>query len=287
MVIGDFRGAAWEGTIDRAGESSKNVQLCHQLTRGSTPICPITNRAGVRCEDAQARAERRECINSWPSHLPANVFLSPAKLHKIVLHLPKKKVPGSDGISTAALRHLPRRVMVAINQVFNGILRTGHFPEIWKRGKVMTTLKAGKDPRRAEYLRPIILLLYWPLSHASTNNSTTLPGIREELRTVPGGSAIGYGAGLLKDVAQWPSPQSTGYPTAVSTDKSHRQVPPPFAVSALLSTRYRAPPARSEQEYPQGSCLSPSLNATYTDDIPALRGHLEDWEDDVMLGAVR
>ncbi|GBP30483.1 RNA-directed DNA polymerase from mobile element jockey [Eumeta japonica] len=34
---------------------------------------------------------------------------------------------------------------------------------------------------------------------------------------------------------------------------------------------------------PQGSCLSPELYALYTDDILTLRGHLEDWEDDVML----
>ncbi|GBP70782.1 hypothetical protein EVAR_52908_1 [Eumeta japonica] len=33
----------------------------------------------------------------------------------------------------------------------------------------------------------------------------------------------------------------------------------------------------------QGSRLIPELYALYTDDISTLRGHLEDWEDDVML----
>ncbi|GBP28443.1 hypothetical protein EVAR_93390_1 [Eumeta japonica] len=54
MAIRDFRGAAWEMTIDRSSESSKNL---NQLTRASTPVCPIANRAGIRCYDAQARAE--------------------------------------------------------------------------------------------------------------------------------------------------------------------------------------------------------------------------------------
>ncbi|GBP92115.1 RNA-directed DNA polymerase from mobile element jockey [Eumeta japonica] len=33
----------------------------------------------------------------------------------------------------------------------------------------------------------------------------------------------------------------------------------------------------------EGYCLSPSLYATYTDDIPTLQGHLEDCEDGVIL----
>ncbi|GBP47579.1 RNA-directed DNA polymerase from mobile element jockey [Eumeta japonica] len=64
------------------------------------------------------------------------------------------------------------------------------------------------------------------------------------------------------------------------------------------STRYRFPPPTQflrccqrgsigtrpiRARVPQENCLSPSLIATYTDDIPTLRGHLEDWEDDVML----
>ncbi|GBP15309.1 RNA-directed DNA polymerase from mobile element jockey [Eumeta japonica] len=50
------------------------------------------------------------------------------------------------------------------------------------------------------------------------------------------------------------------------------------AVNEALST---ARPNRTG--VPQDSCLSLSLYATYTHDISALRVHLEDWEDDVML----
>ncbi|GBO98803.1 Probable RNA-directed DNA polymerase from transposon X-element [Eumeta japonica] len=96
----------------------------------------------------------RKCMASkWET-----LVLPPAELHKIVLRLPKRKAPGLDGISTAALRQLPKRAMVAMNKVFNGILRTGHFPEAWKRDKINTILKPEKDPRNPSNLRSITLL---------------------------------------------------------------------------------------------------------------------------------
>ncbi|GBP82096.1 Probable RNA-directed DNA polymerase from transposon X-element [Eumeta japonica] len=84
---------------------------------------------------------------SWILPLPPfqEIYLSPgpgqAGLYKIVIRLPKKKASGPDSISTAALRHLPRRAIVAMNRVFNGIL-----------------CSAGKDPRKPENIRPITLL---------------------------------------------------------------------------------------------------------------------------------
>ncbi|GBP81809.1 Probable RNA-directed DNA polymerase from transposon X-element [Eumeta japonica] len=86
------------------------------------------------------------------------LFLSPAELLKIVLRLPKKKASGPDDVSTAALKHLTRRTIVAMKQVFNGILHSGHFPDTWKRGNVIMISKAGKGPRRRENLRHITLL---------------------------------------------------------------------------------------------------------------------------------
>ncbi|GBP16392.1 Probable RNA-directed DNA polymerase from transposon X-element [Eumeta japonica] len=45
-----------------------------------------------------------------------------------------------------------------MNKVFNGMLHTGHFPEEWKRGKIITISKAGKNPRKPKNIRPITLL---------------------------------------------------------------------------------------------------------------------------------
>ncbi|GBP53955.1 Probable RNA-directed DNA polymerase from transposon X-element [Eumeta japonica] len=189
-AVRDFRGATWEATIDRVGESTKNLnQLCRQLTRAGAPKCPITGRSGIRRYDAKARAEViaehlaeqftpnppatssnlqkhytqvrkrvEEFMATTSPPLPGDLIITPAALHKIAICLPKKKAPGPDSISTAVLRHVPRRAIVAMNRVFNGILRTSHFPEEWKRGKIITMPKAGKDPRKPENIRPITLL---------------------------------------------------------------------------------------------------------------------------------
>ncbi|GBP17779.1 RNA-directed DNA polymerase from mobile element jockey [Eumeta japonica] len=64
------------------------------------------------------------------------------------------------GKSTAVLMHLPRRALEVMNRVLNSMLRTGHFPETWKKSKVITIPKAEKDPRRPENLRTITLILH-------------------------------------------------------------------------------------------------------------------------------
>jgi hypothetical protein len=51
-----------------------------------------------------------------------------------------------------ALRKLPLKAL------FNGILRSGHFPSTWKLGRVILFPKPGKDPSRPENYRPITLL---------------------------------------------------------------------------------------------------------------------------------
>ncbi|GBP92478.1 RNA-directed DNA polymerase from mobile element jockey [Eumeta japonica] len=240
---------------------------------------------------------------------PGDLFITPAALHKIVIRLPKEG-PGPDGVSTAALRHLPRRAIVAMNRVFNGILRTGHFPEEWKRGKIITIPKAGKDPRKPENVRPITLL-----SHvAKTFERALLTKLR--LFLTPRQEQYGFREGhsttlqLIRVLHYLASERNCDrYTVAVFLDMEKAfdrvwhdgliyklidtSLPPALtkvvanflqrrsfcvAVDGVLSA-----PRPIEAGVPQGSCLSPELYAVYTDDIPTLHGHLEDWEDDVML----
>ncbi|GBP58049.1 Probable RNA-directed DNA polymerase from transposon X-element [Eumeta japonica] len=185
-----FRGAAWEETIEQAGEDWKSLHLlCRRLTRSPAPVCPLFDKTGTRQYAAKDRAEilaehlEEQFTPHTPSDtpeaalhhvqverqveeflmapvplLPGDYFVSPAKTGKMISRLPNRKAPGPDGIPTVAIRQLPRRAMVTMTRLFNGILRTGHFPKNWKMGRVIAITKAGKDLRLATSQRPITLL---------------------------------------------------------------------------------------------------------------------------------
>jgi hypothetical protein len=68
------------------------------------------------------------------------------------------KACGIDGIPNECLRHLPRRPLVDLTHLFNHCLRLSHFPQSWKKAKIITLPKPGKDPNFPQNLRPISLL---------------------------------------------------------------------------------------------------------------------------------
>ncbi|XP_050362050.1 uncharacterized protein LOC126781214 [Nymphalis io] len=181
----------WESTIDRASEHDTTLyHLCKQLTGHDSPVYPLLDRAGNRRYSASDRAEilaehlegqftpnppdlskidvvhhhaaiqsQVEVFLSAPiPPLQGDDYISLSELRKAVFRLPKRKAPGPDGITNAALMQLPNNCLVALASAFNGILRTGHFPEAWKRGKVIALPKPGKDRRFPASYRPITLL---------------------------------------------------------------------------------------------------------------------------------
>ncbi|GBP14564.1 RNA-directed DNA polymerase from mobile element jockey [Eumeta japonica] len=100
----------------------------------------------------------REFLSAPVPSLPGNYYVSPVETGRAILRLPKQYGPGPDGIPTVAIKQLPRRAMVAMTRLFNGILRTRHFPECWKMGRVIAIPKKGKDHRLASSKRSFTLL---------------------------------------------------------------------------------------------------------------------------------
>ena len=94
-------------------------------------------------------------------------FLSPAsqpqlttpdEFHAAIRGLKVSKAPGPNGIPNRALKHLPKRAVSFLAHVFNAVLRTHHFPQVWKHARVISILKPGKDPALPSSFRPISLL---------------------------------------------------------------------------------------------------------------------------------
>ena len=61
-------------------------------------------------------------------------------------------------ITNRALKHFPQRAVSIVEQIFNAVLPTHHFPTVLKHARVISVLKPGKDSALLSSYRSIILL---------------------------------------------------------------------------------------------------------------------------------
>ena len=66
--------------------------------------------------------------------------------------------PGDDKITYKALKNLPNETLNLLVKLFNIILKTGYYPDIWKHATGVMIPKPNKDPKIALNYRPISLL---------------------------------------------------------------------------------------------------------------------------------
>lgn len=81
-----------------------------------------------------------------------------AEVVKSIKSLKNGKSAGHDMITSIILKNLPRKALVFIIKVINGIFSTGYFPKDWKLAKVIPIGKKGKDSSKICNYRPISLL---------------------------------------------------------------------------------------------------------------------------------
>lgn len=72
--------------------------------------------------------------------------------------LKSKKAAGHDNISARVLKSLPRKAIVFIVKLLNGMLLNSYFPNSWKISKVIPIHKKNKDVTQISSYRPISLL---------------------------------------------------------------------------------------------------------------------------------
>lgn len=84
--------------------------------------------------------------------------ITAGEILQVIEALPQKKSPGWDGINNKVLKSLPRQAIDYLAHIYNGILRLGHFPQIWKLATVSMIPKPGKCANEVTSYRPISLL---------------------------------------------------------------------------------------------------------------------------------
>ena len=56
------------------------------------------------------------------------------------------------------MKHLPQRALCLVVRIFNAIIRTHHFPTVWKHARLISILQQGKDPALPSTYQPINVL---------------------------------------------------------------------------------------------------------------------------------
>lgn len=80
------------------------------------------------------------------------------EITKTIYALNLKKAPGYDLLTAKLLQKLPEKVIAFITMLFNGILRTTHYPSLWKVSQIIMIPKPGKPVSEPSSYRPISLL---------------------------------------------------------------------------------------------------------------------------------
>ena len=84
--------------------------------------------------------------------------VSPSEVASAVKKLNNTKTPGYDCIDSKAIKLLPKRGIIFLTSIFNGILRLSHFPSQWKYAKIIMIPKPNKPEYSVTSYRPISLL---------------------------------------------------------------------------------------------------------------------------------
>jgi hypothetical protein len=97
-------------------------------------------------------------LNSPCQLSPLIRVFSPTEIRKTINTLNPHMAPGYDLITDTLLKNLPRKAIVYLTTLYNGMLRLCYIPVQWKYAQIIMIAKPGKPPTEITSYRPISLL---------------------------------------------------------------------------------------------------------------------------------
>ena len=83
---------------------------------------------------------------------------TPNEIKEAIKSMGLKKAPGPDQITPKMMKELPKKGIVLLTYIFNGIIRMFYWPKQIKISQVIPIAKPGKDPTVVTSYRPISLI---------------------------------------------------------------------------------------------------------------------------------
>ena len=78
-----------------------------------------------------------------------------SNLRGLIRNLKIKSAPDTDKIPNIALKHLPKRPLIHLLNIYKYCIKFNYFPQIWKNVKIIMLPKPGKDPTIPDNLRSV------------------------------------------------------------------------------------------------------------------------------------
>jgi hypothetical protein len=132
-------------------DSEKAEALAGSLDAQFQPVNDPSVTAGIEVAN-----EAMQAYSFVPAIEPK--LTNPMEVQDAIQCLKVGKAPGPDGIPNRALKYLPLSIVSFLIVLFNAIFQSQYFPVAWKRARVFSILKPGKDPALPSSYRPISLL---------------------------------------------------------------------------------------------------------------------------------
>jgi hypothetical protein len=181
--LNEWRNDQWIATLESLDPENQSLwRITKRVMRVPTPSPPLVTPGVIALSDSEKAETLADSLKTQfqpltdPS-VPAVIemvdvalmsyFLTPAgepkltnpdKVHEAIRCLKFSKAPGSNSIPNTVLKHLHQLTVSFLAQIFNAVLHTHHFPQVWKHARMIYILKPGKGPAPRSSYRPISLL---------------------------------------------------------------------------------------------------------------------------------